>query len=151
MTHVPAATASSRLRAFAPAALIAATLLAAFGPSARADEQTAYKVEVQDVTAKVGEHTTLLVTLTPRDGYRVLQHYTNRVSQFSSFDDGVAFEKQTVRATLQDEKLVFSIDVEPTKPGKHAINGLFRVGYIEGPGEMAMISVPLIATVTGTP
>ena len=134
---------------FGSVAAIAVALLSVAGVAARADEQTAYKVEVQDVIAKVGEHTILLVTLTPRDGLRVLQHYTNRVSQFSSFDDGVAFQQSMVRGTFQDERLVFSIDVQPTKPGRHPINGLFRVGYIEGPGKMSMISVPLIATVTG--
>ena len=28
--------------------------------------------------------------------------------------------------------------------------GVFRVGYIHGTDEMAMVSLPLIATVTGT-
>jgi hypothetical protein len=37
-----------------------------------------------------------------------------------------------------------------TKPGKHPINGLFRVGYIHGTDEIAMVSLRLIASVTGT-
>ena len=36
-----------------------------------------------------------------------------------------------------------------TKPGKHPINGLIRVGYIHGTDEMAMVSMPLVASVTG--
>jgi hypothetical protein len=36
-----------------------------------------------------------------------------------------------------------------TKPGKHPINGLFRVGYLYT-DEIAMVSLRLIATVTGT-
>ena len=35
-------------------------------------------------------------------------------------------------------------------PGKHAINGLFRVGYVHAPDDLSMVSVPLIANITGT-
>jgi hypothetical protein len=55
-----------------------------------------------------------------------------------------------VRATVEDGALVFAVGVRPTKPGKHPINGIFRVGYIEGTSEMAMVSLRLIANITGT-
>jgi hypothetical protein len=42
------------------------------------------------------------------------------------------------------------VGLRVTKPGKHPINGLFRVGYIHGTDEIAMVSLHLIATVTGT-
>jgi hypothetical protein len=40
--------------------------------------------------------------------------------------------------------------VQPTKPGRHAINGVFRVGYASGSNAMGMITVPLMTGVTGT-
>ncbi len=118
--------------------------------AAQADESPAYVVEINDVSAKVGEPAVLHATLRIRDGYRVLHAYNNRVIELSSFDDGVAFEHRVVRATVQDDGLDFAIDVRPTKPGKHPINGYFRVGYIHGSDELSMVSLRLIANVNGT-
>ena len=134
-------------------ALIAAILIA-LGSSAVgravAEEPSVYIVEVSDVTAKVGEPAVMLVTLRIRDGYRILKAYNNRVIALSSFDDGVVFERKMVPAALEEGALVFEVGLRATKPGKHPINGLFRVGYIHEPDELAMVSVPLIANVTGT-
>jgi hypothetical protein len=116
----------------------------------RADGSPAYVVEVTDVSAKVGEPTVLHATLRIRDGYRVLQGYNNRVIELSSFDDGVAFERRVVRGTVQEGGLDFAIGLRATKPGRHPINGYFRVGYIHEPDELAMVSLPLIANVNGT-
>jgi hypothetical protein len=116
---------------------------------ARADESPAYVVEVQDVSAKVGEPAVLHATLRVRDGYRVLEGYNNRVMELSSFDDGVAFERRVVRGTVADGGLDFAIGVRPTKAGKHPINGYFRVGYIHGSDEFSMVSLRLIANVNG--
>jgi hypothetical protein len=123
---------------------------ASFGGRALAEEPSAYVVEVSDVTAKVGEPAVMLVTLRIRDGYRILKAYNNRVIALSSFDDGVVFERKMVPAALEEGALVFEVGLRATKPGKHPINGLFRVGYIHEPDELAMVSVPLIANVTGT-
>jgi hypothetical protein len=134
-------------------ALIAAILLflgASAGVQAVAEEPSAYVVEVSDVTAKVGEPTVMRATLKARDGYRILKHYNNRVIELSSFDDGVAFERKMVPATLDEETLVFEVPLHATKAGKHPINGIIRVGYIHGTDEMAMVSLQLIANVTGT-
>jgi len=129
-------------------------LLTAFAANAGtvddADESPAYAVEVSDVTAKVGEHTVMLATLRARDGYRILHHYNNRVIKLSSYDDGVVFESEMVPAEQKEGALLFAVGLRATKPGKHPINGLFRVGYIHGTDEMAMVSVRLIANVTGT-
>ncbi|MDE2061107.1 MAG: hypothetical protein KGJ00_01745 [Bradyrhizobium sp.] len=134
-------------------AAIAAFAIASALPGVRAaqtDESPAYVVEVTDVSAKVGEPAVLHATLHIRDGYRVLHGYNNRVIELSSFDDGVAFEHRVVRGTVQDDGLDFAIDVRPTKPGKHPINGYFRVGYIHGTDELSMVSLRLIANVNGT-
>ena len=135
------------------AALIAAILIAlgaSVGVRAVAEEPSAYIVEISDLTAKVGEPAVMRATLKARDGYRILKHYNNRVIELSSFDDGVAFEHKMVPATLDEDALVFEVPLRATKPGKHPINGVFRVGYIHGTDEMAMVSVRLIANVTGT-
>jgi hypothetical protein len=141
------ATASGALRA----GMLAAALLCLHAPRgapALAEDPLPYKVEVSDVTAKVGEHAVLHATVTLRDGFRLLEAYNNRVMQLSSWDGGVAFERKVVDASVQDGALVFAVGVTPTKPGKHPINGVFRFGYIDG-DTMMMISVPLIANVTG--
>ena len=145
--------AGSSLIRFSGFLLIAAlaTARASLGfEQTRVDESPAYVVEVTDVSAKVGEPAVLHATLRIRDGYRVLQGYNNRVIELSSFDDGVAFERPVVRGTLQEGGLDFAIGLRATKPGKHPINGYFRVGYIHAPDEFAMVSLRLIANVNGT-
>lgn len=116
---------------------------------ALADDPLPYTVEVSDITAKVGAPAVLHATVRLRDGYRLLEAYNNRVMQLSSWDGGVAFEHKVVDASARDGALDFAIGLSPTKPGKHPINGVFRFGYIGG-DTMMMISVPLIANVTGT-
>jgi len=147
---LPAETAIMTRRALT---LIAASLLclgASAGLQAVAEEPSAYVVEVSDVTAKVGEPAVMRAILKTRDGYRILKHYNNRVIELSSFDDGVAFESRVVPATLDEDALVFEVPLRATKAGQHPINGVFRVGYIHGTDEMAMVSMRLIANVTGT-
>jgi hypothetical protein len=139
---------TAMVRTFSGLAL--AALVASSGAHALAEEPTAYVVEVSDVTAKVGEPAVMRATLKARDGYRILKHYNNRVIELSSFDDGVAFEQKMAPATLDEDALVFEIPLRATKPGTHPINGVFRVGYIHGTDEMAMVSMRLIANVTGT-
>ncbi len=130
--------------------LVLIALVASAGVRAVAEEPSAYVVEVSDVTAKVGDPAVMRATLRVRDGYRILEAYNNRVIELSSFDDGVVFERRMVPAALEEDALVFAVPLRATKPGKHAINGVFRVGYIHGTDEMAMVSMRLIANVTGT-
>jgi hypothetical protein len=146
----PGATHPARRRVLALAGASLMAVVTGARVPAVADESPAYAVEIGDVTAKVGEPTVIRATLRARDGFRVLKSYNNRVIKLSAFDDGVLFERDMVPAELQDGALVFAVGLRATKPGKHPINGLFRVGYIQGSDEMAMVSVPLIANVTGT-
>ncbi len=142
---------------FFAAASCAAALIAGLPSAAPAQatassilsESPAYAVAVEDVVAKVGTHAVLRVTLRPREGYRILKAYENRVARFSAADDGVAFDAKMVRGDVEDDSLVFAIGVTPIKPGKHPINGVFRVGYLQGSNDLSMVSLPLIATVTG--
>ncbi len=137
-----------RLCAILPAVVIAAGL--AFVTTGRGEESPAYAIEVSDVTAKVGERAVLQAKLRIRDGYRILQSYNNRVIKLSAEDDGVAFEQEMVRASIEEGVLIFAVPLRATKPGKHPVNGVFRVGYIHDSDEMAMVSLRLIASVTGT-
>jgi hypothetical protein len=130
--------------------LILVALVASASVRAVAEEPSPYIVEVSDVTAKVGDPAIMRATLRVRDGYRILKGYNNRVIELSSFDDEVIFQRRMVPATLDEDALVFAIPVQATKPGRHPINGVFRVGYIHGTDEMAMVSIPLLANVTGT-
>jgi hypothetical protein len=136
----------------------AALAIGPAGPAAADDDfgvgttSKAYAIEVNDVTAKVGEPTVLHAKLKIQDGYKILKHYNNRVISLSSSDDGVAFDNKMVPATLEDDALVFEIPLHATKPGKHPINGVMRVGSFSGTGdiEMWMQSLRLVANVTGT-
>ncbi len=109
-----------------------------------------YVINLDNVSGKVGEKTALVAKLTLPEGYQVLDTYRNRVIELSSYDDGVAFEQQVVLGTVESNALKFVVGLTPTKPGAHAINGVFRVGYFNDSGRMDMVSMPLIATVTGT-
>jgi hypothetical protein len=139
-----------RLHAIFLALMIAAGLAFVTTNPGRGEESPAYAIEVSDVTAKVGERAVMQAKLRIRDGYRILQSYNNRVIKLSAEDDGVAFEQEMVRASIEEGVLVFAVPLRATKPGKHPVNGVFRVGYIHDGDEMAMVSLRLIASVTGT-
>lgn len=138
------------MRFVAGLATAAALLMSSGIPVARADDNPGYTIEVSDVTAKVGEPVVMRATLHPKEGARIMHGYANRVGQLSSLDDSVAFDSKSFPGTDQNGAMVFNITLHPTKPGIHPINGVFRVGYMEGTDYMAMISVQLIAKVTGT-
>ena len=139
-----------RLHAIFLAIVIALGLAFVTTSSGRGEEPPAYVIEVSDVSAKVGERAVMQAKLRVRDGYRILQSYNNRVIKLSAEDDGVAFEQEMVRARIEEGALVFAVPLRATKPGKHPINGLFRVGYIHDSDEMAMVSLRLVASVSGT-
>jgi len=131
--------------------LLLAAPLAGSAAAHAAGTDGAYRVDLANVSGKVGDSTVLHATLRPQNGYRILEAYNNRVIMLSSFDDGVEFTKKSVPAVLGDGTLEFAVELKPTKPGTHPINGVFRVGYIDDPSStFEMINVPLIATVTGT-
>ena len=139
----------ARLHAFVLTGLIAIGLVCTAQRAGIAEEPAAYAIEITDLTAKVGEHAVMHATLKIRDGYRILHSYRNRVMKLSAEDEGVAFDQETVPATVDEDSLKFDVGLRVTKPGKHPINGIFRVGYLYT-DEIAMVSLRLIANVTGT-
>ena len=118
-------------------------------PGSPANAAEPYTLKIEGGSGKVGEKASLVATVTLADGYRFLESYNNRIIMLSSFDDGVAFDREVVRGSVKDGGLVFVVPVTATKPGEHPINGVFRIGYAEGAHTMKMISLPLMAKVTG--
>ena len=102
MHHARSAALLRRLRAATFVAAILAAFTAAAGLRAVAEESPAYTVDVRDVTARVGEHAVMLVTLTPCNGCRILHAYHNR---------GISFDKKgAYRKAIGDFTKVLELD-----------------------------------------
>ncbi len=112
-------------------------------------------VSVSEVRAPVGRPTELIARLSIKEGYRFIepQPRGNRVIELSSADGGVSFARRVVRGRLEGGSVVFRLELTPTKPGPHPINGVIRVSYVTDQGDswhLRHVSLPLIATVVGT-
>jgi hypothetical protein len=130
-------------------ATLGASLILSVQGSGAALSDGAYAVEVHDLPLKVGEHGVLRVVLRPEPGHRVLKHYRNALRRLSVLDDGVRFDSDEVMGVATDEAIVFEVGVTALKPGPHPINGVMRVGYIEGDDDLSMVSLPLMARIIG--
>ncbi len=128
---------------------LALALGASGGPVAAAEKDEAYRVQVENASAKVGERSAVVAKVTTREGFKFSQSYRNRIIDLSSLDGAVDFERRVVRGAMKDGAMVFKVGVTPTKAGTHPINGVFRIGFHDGE-KLNMISVPLLATVTGS-
>jgi len=130
---------------------LAALVWIASGGPGGADSRVPFTLEVESATAKVGEATAVRATLAPPDGMKLSSVYRHRLIELSAYEDrGVEFDQRVVIGTVQDDgSLVFEVDLTPTAPGEHPINGLMRVSFING-NKSESKSIPLIATVTGT-
>jgi hypothetical protein len=130
---------------------LAALVGAGTSAASFADSRVPYALEVENATARVGEPTAVRATITPPEGVKLTSVYRHRLIDLSVLDDhGVEFDDEVVIGTVQDDgRLVFEVNVTPTEPGAHPINGLMRVSFING-NKSESKSIPLIATVTGT-
>ena len=145
----PTTTMLERRRSLVISVAVLAGIALASDASIAEDRGHPLVVSVENATAKVGAPTAIIAKVTVDEGWQVAPSYRNRIIELSSFDDGVEFEEEVVQGEVEEGSLVFGVGVTPTKPGTHAINGVFRVGYHNGQ-TMEMVSIPLIATVTGT-
>jgi hypothetical protein len=127
---------------------LAATLGWAGGLVQAAEKDEAYALTVENASAKVGEAATIVARIDTKDGFKFSKAYRNRVIELSAEDDSVTFEREVVTGRLENGHLLFEVPVVPTRAGAHPINGLFRIGFHKN-GRLNMISVPLMATVTG--
>lgn len=113
------------------------------------------QVSVSEARGKVGEPTFLTARLTIAEGYEFIEPPPrgNRVIELSSADKAVEFARRVFRGKLEDNAITFRLEVTPTKPGTHPINGVFRVSYVvhtESEHHLRHVSLPLISTVVGT-
>ncbi len=138
-------------------AIAAVTLLMMGGPGqpAGAAEDGPIRVQVQEAVGPVGQPTRIRAQLSIAEGYRFIEPLPrgNRVIELSSADDGVSFARRVFRGRLQGRDLTFELEVTPTKPGPHPVNGVFRVSYVTDAGDayhLRHVSLPMITTVTGT-
>ncbi|MEZ5931291.1 MAG: hypothetical protein R3F54_04970 [Alphaproteobacteria bacterium] len=135
---------------FRSIALVSATVFC-LSSAAAAEKDEAYKLSVENATAKVGEATSIKAVLRTVDGYTASKAYNNRLIELSADEkDSVDFADHVVKGKLQDDgSVAFDIGVTPQTPGKHMINGVFRFGFHKE-GRMNMLSIPLIAEVDAT-
>jgi hypothetical protein len=96
---------------------------------------------------KIGQTATIVVTLTPRDGYRITQSYRHRIVNLAAVDDGVAVGAKVVRGSVQDGQVVFRIDVQPRTAGAHIVAGVLRFSVNNGT-QLDIRAAPFEATVT---
>jgi len=108
-----------------------------------------FTVEAQDTAVPVGHKGVLVAYVHLREGYEVLDPYNNRLIKLSAWDEAVTFDREVYKPDIEGTDMKFTIGITPTKAGKHAINGLFRLGYFKD-DTFTMVNVPLIASVTGT-
>ncbi|BCX19633.1 MAG: hypothetical protein KatS3mg117_3315 [Geminicoccaceae bacterium] len=134
---------------------VVASALVVLAGAAVAEEGPPIRTEVATAEAPVGRPTEILAKLTIGEGYRFIEPPPrgNRVIELSSADGGVEFARRVFRGTLEGNAITFRLQVTPTKPGPHPINGVFRVSYVTETSDswhLRHVSLPLVTTVTGT-
>jgi len=139
----------------AVAGVLSLATLALVATSASAEEGPPIRIEVNAAEGPVGEPTEVLAKLTIAEGFRFIEPAPrgNRVIELSSADGGVAFARRVFRGRLDGDSVLFRLEVTPTKPGVHPINGVFRVSYVTETADsyhLRHVSLPLVTTVTGT-
>ena len=135
---------------FAVSSAVASSLI---GASRAADTEEAVDINIQDVSAKVGETAYVLAKIVPHTGFEIANNARNRVSQLSANENAVEFTGKFVRGTVENGALLFKVPVIPKRPGAIAINGIIRFAFIsesDGQRRLDIKSAPLMATVTGT-
>lgn len=145
-----------RIRSRALASWVGVLAVAGTAMAGPASDGAPVMVSVSEARGRVGEPTFLTARLTIAEGYEFIEPLPrgNRVIELSSADEAVAFARRVFRGKLEDNAITFRLEVTPTKPGTHPINGVFRVSYVvhtETEHHLRHVSLPLMTTVTGTP
>ena len=113
-----------------------------------ADAQSSFVISVQNASARVGEKAVIVAKISMGDGFRLTDSYRHRIIRLAA-PDGVEFERETVRGSVQDGSIVFTVGVTPKSAGTHTVHGVFRFSYHNG-GELDIRAAPFEATVTAT-
>jgi hypothetical protein len=118
-------------------------------PSAAVDADSAFVVTIDSPTVKLGERAVIVATITARDGFKITESYRHKIRKLSAIDDGARLRSKVVNGSMQEGKVVFLIDVVPTKVGTHSVVGFFRFSLHNGQ-QLDIKSAPFEATVTAT-
>ncbi len=142
-------------RSLALATLVGALAVAGAAVAGPAEDAAPVEVSVSEARGKVGQPTFLTARLTIAEGYEFIEPLPrgNRVIELSSSDQSVEFARRVFRGKLEDNAITFRLEVTPTRPGAHPINGVFRVSYVvhtDSEHHLRHVSLPLISTVVGT-
>ena len=113
-----------------------------------ADAQSSFVISVQNASARVGEKAVIVAKISMGDGFRLTDSYRHRIIKLAA-SDGVEFEREVVRGSVQDGSIVFTVGVTPKSAGTHTVHGVFRFSYHNG-GELDIRAAPFEATVTAT-
>jgi hypothetical protein len=118
-------------------------------PSLAADADRAFVVTIDSPSVKLGERAVIVATITTREGFKITESYRHKIRRLSGVDDGVRLASKVVNGSVRDGKVVFLIDVVPTKVGTHSVVGFFRFSLHNGQ-QLDIKSAPFEATVTAT-
>lgn len=117
-------------------------------PNAAEDSKASVDITIQNAVARVGEKAVIVATITVRDGLEITNSYRHRIMKLSE-PDGVELERQVVRGTIEQGRLVFTVGVTPKRAGTHTVRGLFRFSY-HNDREVDIRSARFEGTVTAT-
>jgi hypothetical protein len=140
--------AGAGLLALAAGAVIAAVPLVP-ARSLAAEADLPFVVAIDSPSVKLGERAVIVATIAAREGFKITESYRHRIRRLSALDDGVRLASQVVDGSVRDGKVVFRIDVVPTKVGTHPVVGFFRFSIHNGQ-QLDIKSAPFEATVTAT-
>ena len=134
--------------ALAASAVVAAVAVVPTS-SLAADADSAFVVTIDSPQVKLGEPAVIVATITTRDGFRITESYRHRIRKLSATGDGMQLRSTVVNGSVRDGKVVFLVDVVPTKAGTHTVVGFFRFSLHNGQ-QLDIKSAPFEATVTAT-
>jgi hypothetical protein len=118
-------------------------------PPAPAEGEDAFAMNVESPTAKVGQATQIVATISTGDGYRITESYRHRIVNIISVDDGVHITSKVVRGSVESGRVVFRVEVVPKTAGSHIVAGVLRFSINNG-RQLDIKAAPFEATVMVT-
>jgi hypothetical protein len=82
-----------------------------------------FSIAVSEAKAKVGEKATILVTVTANKGFKCNDQYPHKIKKISGANVDVP---NSVKGSISDKQIVFSIPATPKSAGAHAVTGEIR-------------------------
>lgn len=113
---------------------------------ASADEAS-FSLSVGNAKAKVGQATTISVSVTAAKGFKCNEQYPHKIKDLTA-DEGAELGATKVDGSVAGDKIVFSIPVTPKAAGTHKVNGEARFSVCND-SQCVIKKVPISASVTG--